>query len=134
MPYRLIILLLLLCSKAIYAQNEVIPTPEKQSNSVTSKKKLNTILSNENILIDGELNEAIWQKAEVASNFIMFQPDNGKAIAESKKTEVKVLYDNEAMYIGATLNDEDPSKIMKMQANPACPGVWSTLVFRSKSI
>jgi hypothetical protein len=31
----------------------------------------------------------------------MFEPDNGKPINENKKTEVKVLYDNDAIYISA---------------------------------
>jgi hypothetical protein len=29
----------------------------------------------------------------------MYEPDNGKPISEDKKTEVKVLYDNDAIYI-----------------------------------
>jgi len=43
----------------------------------------------------------------------MFQPDNGKPIPENKKTEVKVLYDNDAIYVAAMLYDNEPSKILK---------------------
>jgi hypothetical protein len=43
----------------------------------------------------------------------MFDPDNGKPIPENKKTEIRVLYDNDAIYIGALLNDENPEKILK---------------------
>ncbi len=114
MTYRLIILLLLLCNKAIYAQNNAVSIPGKQSNPVSpEKKKLKTILSNENISIDGELNESIWQKAEAATDFVMFDPDNGKSIPSTKKSDIKVIYDNEAIYIGAMLNDDEPNKIMK---------------------
>jgi hypothetical protein len=35
-----------------------------------------------------------------ATNFIMFQPDNGR-IPENKKTIVKVIYDNDAIYVAA---------------------------------
>ncbi|WP_395048165.1 DUF5916 domain-containing protein [Flavobacterium sp.] len=104
MALRLAFLLTLLATNLIFGQ---------QNPSSTEKKKLNTILSNENISIDGELNEAIWQKTEVATNFIMFEPDNGKPIAENKKSDVKIIYDNEAIYIGAMLNDNEPNKIMK---------------------
>ena len=43
----------------------------------------------------------------------MFDPDNGKPIPDNKKTEVKVVYDNDAIYIGATLYDDSPDKILK---------------------
>ena len=43
----------------------------------------------------------------------MFEPDNGKPIPENKKTEVKVLYDNDAIYIGALMYDNEPNKILK---------------------
>jgi hypothetical protein len=36
-----------------------------------------------------------------ATNFIMFQPDNGRTIPENKKTIVKVIYDNDAIYVAA---------------------------------
>ena len=43
----------------------------------------------------------------------MFEPDNGKPIAQEKKTEVKILYDNDAIYVGAVLYDNEPNKILK---------------------
>jgi transcriptional regulator len=46
----------------------------------------------------------------------MFEPDNGKPI-NNKKTEVKVLYDNEAIYISAMLYDNEPNKIQKEITN-----------------
>ncbi|MEO8234352.1 MAG: DUF5916 domain-containing protein [Flavobacterium sp.] len=114
MAYRLIIILALLFNKNLYSQNNSISDTEKQSNSLTSeKKKLNTIPSDEKVLIDGELDESIWQKAEIATNFVMFEPDNGKPIAQNKKSDVKIVYDNEAIYIGAMLYDNEPNKIMK---------------------
>jgi hypothetical protein len=41
------------------------------------------------------INEQAWiTDSNIATDFIMFEPDNGKPI-NNKKTEVKVLYDNE---------------------------------------
>ncbi|WP_317133604.1 DUF5916 domain-containing protein [Flavobacterium sp. GSA192] len=66
------------------------------------------------LAIDGKIEEDEWlENTETASNFIMFEPDNGKAISENKKTEVKVLYDNEAIYISALLYDDEPDKIQR---------------------
>jgi hypothetical protein len=48
-----------------------------------------------------------------ATNFIMFQPDNGRTIPENKKTIVKVIYDNDAIYVAALLYDDEPDKIRR---------------------
>ena len=80
--------------------------------SQAPKKKLLTKFTSERIVIDGKLNEEVWKTAEVAKDFQMIAPDNGKPEEKSKRTEVKVVYDNEAIYVGAILYD-DPSKIRK---------------------
>ena len=43
----------------------------------------------------------------------MFNQDNGKPELNELRTEVKVLYDDDAVYIGAILYDNEPSKILK---------------------
>ncbi|MCL9804761.1 carbohydrate binding family 9 domain-containing protein [Flavobacterium amniphilum] len=86
-------------------------TPSK-SDSFEKKKLLTKRISNP-ISIDGLLDEAEWQNAETATDFVMLEPDNGKPIDPTKKTDVKVLYDDEAIYIGAILNDNEPEKIMR---------------------
>ena len=71
----------------------------------------------ENIKIDGKTNEEAWKKAPIAKDFIMFEPDNGKPISYEKRTEVKLLYDNSAIYISALLYDDEPDKILKELTN-----------------
>lgn len=77
------------------------------------KKSLQTKFISEKITLDGKLDEAIWQSVPIATDFVMFQPDNGKKVEDNKRTEVRVLYDNEAIYIGALLFDNEPNKILK---------------------
>ncbi|MDI1257153.1 MAG: DUF5916 domain-containing protein [Flavobacterium sp.] len=77
------------------------------------KKIIQAKLTAEKITIDGKFNEAVWNTAPIATDFIMYQPDNGKSVNENRKTEVRILYDNEAVYISATLYDDEPSKILK---------------------
>ncbi|MFV8365084.1 DUF5916 domain-containing protein [Flavobacterium sp. XS1P27] len=79
----------------------------------SQKKVLQTKFISEKIEIDGKLDENTWQTASIANDFIMFDPDNGKAIPENKRTEVKVLYDNDAIYIGAIMYDDTPEKILR---------------------
>jgi hypothetical protein len=79
----------------------------------TPKKSLKTKFCSEKISIDGKLNEEIWASSEIATNFTMTNPDNGKPESKERKTEVKVVYDNDAIYIGAVLYDNEPTKIRK---------------------
>jgi hypothetical protein len=79
----------------------------------SQKKVLQTKFTTDNITIDGKLDETIWKSTPEATNFIMFQPDNGRPIPENKKTIVKVIYDNDAIYVAALLYDDEPDKIRK---------------------
>ena len=89
----------------------------------SQKKTLQAKPITENITIDGKVNEKVWETAPIASDFIMFEPDNGKPISYDKKTEVKVLYDNNAIYISALLYDNEPLKIQKEITNRDVFGV-----------
>ena len=89
----------------------------------SQKKKLQAKLTSENIIVDGKMNEEIWISAAVATNFIMFEPDNGKPISVEKKTEVKIVYDNDAIYVSALLYDNEPDKIQKELTNRDIFGV-----------
>lgn len=60
--------------------------------------------------IDGFLNEPIWQLAPVARDFLQRDPFEGQpAVAP---TEIRVLYDNEALYFGCMMFDNEPDKIV----------------------
>ena len=78
-----------------------------------NKKSISTKKTSENISIDAELNEESWKNAEIANNFISLEPKNGTPIPEEFKTEVKILYSNDAIYIGAALYDPNTEKILK---------------------
>ncbi|WP_284651533.1 DUF5916 domain-containing protein [Flavobacterium terrisoli] len=79
----------------------------------SQKKVLHTKNTTGKIVIDGRFDEPVWKDAEIATDFIMINPDNGKAIANEKRTEVKIVYDNSAIYVAATLYDNEPSRILK---------------------
>ena len=55
--------------------------------------------------IDGLLNEPAWQQAPVMNGFTQAEPLEGQPA--SQDTEVRILYDNEAIYVGVTLHDTD---------------------------
>ncbi|MFB6230551.1 MAG: DUF5916 domain-containing protein [Salinibacter sp.] len=59
--------------------------------------------------IDGRLNETAWTGASVAQGFRQLRPNEGKEA--SQRTEVRILYGRDALYVGATMYDERPERI-----------------------
>lgn len=84
----------LLLSTGLLAQNPVIETAMTISRST------------DNIEVDGVLNEASWESAEAAKGFYLaFPVDNDFPIS---KTEVKLTFDDNFLYIGAVCHDPTP--------------------------
>ncbi len=82
-----------------------------QANAQRIIKKTEAIRSYSNIKINGLADEEIWSKCPVASDFYQFQPINGKP--SKFNTEVKICYDNSAIYIFARMYDPYPDSIPK---------------------
>ena len=62
------------------------------------------------IVVDGRLDEAEWLAAPVADGFTQSEPRTGEPATE--RTEVRVLYDAERLYVGAYLHDRSPGDIV----------------------
>jgi hypothetical protein len=58
------------------------------------------------IEIDGDPSEAAWSAATPVTRFTQIDPDEGEPATE--RTEVRILYDDEALYVGAVLYDSEP--------------------------
>ena len=97
---KFLIITLLFTTSLLYSQNN---TPKK---TLTIKRS-----NNKAPKIDGLLNDLAWKGLEVAKDFVMLEPNNGEKENPDFKTEVKVLYDDEAIYVAAMLYDPNPSKI-----------------------
>jgi Domain of unknown function (DUF5916)/Carbohydrate family 9 binding domain-like len=68
------------------------------------QKVYSTTKVNTSIKINGIGNDAAWQNIPVATNFINTYPNFGKP--ESKQTEVKIVYDNAALYVLAVMYND----------------------------
>jgi len=55
------------------------------------------------VTIDGRINEAAWAAATPITELVQSTPDEGKP--PSQRTEVRILYDASAIYIGARMYD-----------------------------
>ena len=64
--------------------------------------------------IDGRLDEDVWEGAEPFTDFVQAEPFEGEPATE--RTEVRILFDDEAIYIGAMLYDSDPAGIIATDA------------------
>lgn len=65
------------------------------------------------IVLDGVPDEAVWQKAEPATNFLQRDPNNGEPATE--RTEVRVLFDSGRILLGVTLFDSEPDRLLGNQ-------------------
>jgi hypothetical protein len=73
--------------------------------SVTAKR------ANEKIVINGVLSEQSWKNAQKAVDFTEINPTEGKK--PQFPTEVSILYDDYAIYVGAMLYDKFPDSILR---------------------
>ncbi|MGE0464269.1 MAG: hypothetical protein AB7Q16_23110, partial [Vicinamibacterales bacterium] len=63
--------------------------------------------------IDGVLDEAAWQTADVADTFVQQEPREGQPATD--RTEVRVLYDKGHLYIGVRAFASEPVVATEMR-------------------
>jgi hypothetical protein len=63
------------------------------------------------IVVDGVLDEAAWSAAEPVTQFVQGDPVEGAV--PSQRTEVRVLFDHDALYIGAHMFDSSADSIVR---------------------
>ena len=76
-----------------------------------NRKKISATRVNTPPKIDGILDESVWSNIPIAKDFVMMRPNNGEKEPNTHKTEVKLVYDDEAIYVSAIMYTPDPSKI-----------------------
>ena len=102
----LMTLLITVCSAgSLFAEGN------KKDRSLLERKRIEAVRIELAPKIDGYLDDEIWSRADIARDFIQYAPYNGEA--SKYRTEVRVLYDNAALYVGAMLYDPRPDSIYK---------------------
>ena len=64
-------------------------------------------------VLDGYLDETVWQAAAPVTGFRRDRPGDGLPAAE--RTEVRVAYTETALYVGARMFDRDPTRISRLR-------------------
>jgi len=78
------------------------------------------VRTEEPIRVDGQLDEGAWLDAPVIDRFIQSQPLTGFQATE--RTEVMILYGDDALYVGARLYESDPSRSTLLTLERDFPG------------
>jgi hypothetical protein len=81
----------------------------QSSSDADANKEVRVIRVDSIPVIDGKLDEGVWESAEVLTDFHQTRPSNGAE--PSDPTEVYLLYDDDALYIGARMYDSEPDRI-----------------------
>ncbi len=100
-----IALFLLLLPQFSFAQNDTVPTRKEYFTTRTLKTPK----------IDGMLDDETWQNVQAISDFKQNFPNYGAE--PTQQTEVKIVYDNTAIYVAAVLYDKSPDSIAKQLGN-----------------
>ena len=75
------------------------------------RPSLQAVRIDEAVTLDGRLDEAIWSTAPTASDFIQAFPNTGAPA--SQRTDVRVLYDDAQLYIGAMIWETEPDGVIR---------------------
>ena len=63
--------------------------------------------------LDGRLDDPVWRIASPVTGFRRDRPGDGKPAAE--RTEVRVAYTSDALYVGARMHDREPGRISRLR-------------------
>lgn len=73
-------------------------------------RRITAVRTTTAITLDGALDEAAWRDAPPASEFVQTEPREGQPASE--QTEVRLLYDDRALYVGVFAHDVSPGDII----------------------
>jgi hypothetical protein len=90
-------------------QSDTLRVPQGAARAVQA-----TRVGSNAIALDGVLSEAEWSTPSPVSDFTQREPDEGAAATE--RTEVRVLYDDDALYVGARMFDRSADSVMAQLA------------------
>jgi len=96
------------CSLALLAASAL--SAQAPSNGSAPARSTSATLVRERPVIDGRLNDAAWREVTPVAGFIQRELREGDPVSE--RTEVRVITDGEALYIGAWLYDREPGGIV----------------------
>jgi hypothetical protein len=122
--HRLGLLSLLLAPTALRAQvSPGSPDSTHPTVDTTTRRVADAVRRDSDIVLDGRLSESAWQKAPAITNFTQSYPTPGAKPTDP--TEVRVLYDDAALYVGVRMFDAHPDSIAAQLARRDASGIYN---------
>jgi hypothetical protein len=116
--------LLSLGASPLAAQNSVpAPPPSVTPVRASEVASMRAARKDGEITLDGKLDETAWQRAESSRNFTQSWPNPGKPGTDP--TEVRVVYDDDAIYVAVRAFDSRPDSIAAQLARRDVSGIYS---------
>ena len=109
--FRCVLSVLLMVQPAVAAAQATQPQPVTAHGAVPV---VQAIRAGSSIAIDGQLDDEVWLRAPAATAFTQRDPEEGKPVSEP--TELRVAFDDDALYVGARLRDREPGRIARQLA------------------
>jgi hypothetical protein len=100
-------------AESAMAQGAPVAMPAPPPPSPTNRPAIKAARVSGGIALDGRLDEAAWAGATPATSFLQFDPQNGQPATQ--RTEVRFLYGDDALYIGARMYDTEGAKGVRTQ-------------------
>ncbi|MDQ3521352.1 MAG: carbohydrate binding family 9 domain-containing protein [Gemmatimonadota bacterium] len=125
---RALLLALFLLATAAAAQNA--PPPAEGPSTHAAAPSVPAVRTADPIRIDGQLDEAAWATATPITKFTQVVPQEGQPATQ--RTEVRILYGPDALYIGARLYDTEPviSRLIRRDGSMT-DSDWLTVILDS---
>lgn len=95
--------------------------------SATVARTMTAVRTTGPIRIDGKLDEPDWQRAHATDDFVQSFPNPDAP--PRLRTEVRVLYDNNALYVGIRAFDDHPDSIAAPLARRDSYGIYSDWLY-----
>jgi hypothetical protein len=86
------------------------PAPRAEPRAGAVRPALNAVRAIVAPTIDGILDDAAWTAADAGSDFTQLQPRPGEPASE--RTEVRIVYDDDAIYVAMRMYDSSPDSIV----------------------
>jgi hypothetical protein len=103
-------LLLILCTTLAASRLTAAQSGQADDDSSGRLRHLPAVHAAGTITLDGTLDEPAWAGASLARNFVQNEPREGEPATYD--TEVRVLYDDDALYFGVFAKDDEPASII----------------------
>ncbi|WP_343522659.1 DUF5916 domain-containing protein [Pedobacter sp.] len=85
-----------------------------RAQDISKQKQLDAKRTSKTPRIDGVLDDECWINVPIATDFIQIRPNPGKVETKDRRTEMKVLYDDVAIYVYARMYDHPDSVLHEL--------------------